>query len=159
MQEKDYILAVDRNRQRLFLIAFSYVKNVDDANDILQNTFLKLWKFSGEFNDEKHIDKWLARVCINECKDQHKLLRRRDLPLDNAINIAKDDEHFDTDLFKAIMSLPKKERLILHLFYYEDMSIKDISKLLKIKESTIKSMLRRSRQKLKIMLGDEYINE
>lgn len=57
------------------------------------------------------------------------------------------------------MSLSKKDRAIVHLFYYEDMSVKDIANLLKIKESTVKTRLHRARLKLKNLLGDEWIYE
>lgn len=159
MLENEYIETVKRNSQRLFLIAFSYVQSQSDAEDIMQNTFLKLWKYSGTFNGCEHIDKWLTTVCINECKDFHRLSFRKSTSLCETVEIAKLDEHFNIDLFNAVSSLPKKERMVVHLFYYEDMKIKDISSLMKIKESTIKSMLHRSREKLKSMLGDEFIYE
>ena len=159
MLEDEYIDTVKRNNHRLFLIAFSYVQNQSDAEDIMQNTFLKLWKYSGSFNDIEHIDKWLTRVCVNECKDFHRLSIRRNTSLDEAVEMAKNDMLFDIDLFKAVSSLPKKERMVVHLFYYEEFTISEISSLTKIKESTVKSILHRSRKKLKTMLGDEWINE
>lgn len=160
MTEQIFQNAVSRNSQRLFLIAFSYTKSQADAEDIMQNTFLKLWKSCEDFKNDEYIDKWLTRVCINECKDFYRMLRiRKTASLDEAVSIAKDDKHFDFDLFNAVLSLSKNERMVVHLFYYEDLTIGEISKLTKIKESTIKSLLHRSRKKLKSRLGDEWINE
>lgn len=158
MTENKFISAVERNSQRIFLIAFSYTQNYDDAEDIMQNTFEKLWNSNGVFDDE-HIDKWLTRVCINECKDSFRLAFKKHMSIEEVMDISSCDKYFNIDLFNAVSSLPKKERLVVHLFYYEDMPLKEISALLNIKESTIKSLLRRSRQKLKSVLGDEWINE
>lgn len=160
MTENTYISAVERNASRLFLLAFSYTQNRCDAEDIMQNSFLKLWNFSKAFEDDEHIDKWLTRVCVNECKDSFKsFFRKNSVALEEAEAIASYDKTFNIDLFKAISSLSKKERTVVHLFYYEDMTTKEISALLEIKESTIKSVLRRSREKINRELGDEWIYE
>lgn len=160
MLENEFITIVKRNNQRVYLIALSYTKNSADAEDIMQNVFMKLWKQSKPFEDDEHIDKWLTIVCINEGKDYIKNpFRKRNVPIDEAINISAVDKTENIDLFKAVMSLPTKERTIIHLFYYEDMSINDISDILKIKESTVKTRLFRARQKLKTLLGDEWNHE
>lgn len=159
MTEKEYISAVKRNSQRIFLIAYSYMQNQQDAEDVMQNTFVKLWNNKTAFESDQHTDKWLTKVCVNECKDSFKRIFRKHVPLDEAAVIASYDKHFNIDLFNAVSSLSKKERLTVHFFYYEDMTIKEISNLLSIKESTVKSLLRRSREKLKSKLGDEWINE
>lgn len=159
MNENEFINAVKRNNQRLFVIAFSYLKNKDDAEDVLQNTFLKLWKADKPFDSTKHIDKWLTTVCINDCKNNLNLFFRKQVPIDEIYDISSFDKPFNADLFNAISSLNKKERICIILFYYDDMPTKDISSVLGIKESTVKSILRRSREKLKQKLGDEWIYE
>lgn len=159
MTENEYISAVKRNNQRIFLIAFSYMQNQYDAEDIMQETFMKLWNSKITFDSNEHMDKWLIRVCINACKDIFRFSFRKNTPLDEAVNISCYDRYFNIDLFNAVSSLPKKERIVVHMFYYEDMTVKEISELLNIKESTIKSLLHRSRKKLKTKLGDEWINE
>lgn len=160
MCENEFISCVKRNSQRIYLIALSYTKNSDDAEDIMQNVFIKLWKHNKPFEDDEHMDKWLTIVCINESRDFIKNpFRKRNVPIDEAVNISVVDKTGNIDLFKAVMSLPTKERTIIHLFYYEDMSITDISDILKIKESAVKTRLFRARQKLKTLLGDEWNNE
>lgn len=159
MTENEFISAVKRNNHRLFLIAFSYLQNKDDAEDVMQNTFMKLWKNNTSFENTEHMDKWLTKICVNECKDVFKQLFRKHTSLEDAYDISTFDEYFNIDLFNAVSSLPKKERIVVHFFYYEDMPIKEISTLLGIKEGTIKSLLHRSREKLKQKLGDEWINE
>lgn len=160
MTEEKFIECVERNNQRLFLIALSFTKNQSDAEDILQNIFLKLWKYNKPFNNDMHIDKWLTSVCVNESKNHIKSpFKTRTVPLDNVNENYTFETSDSYDLFKAVMSLPQKERIVVHLFYYEDMTIKDISALLKIKESAIKTRLHRARKELKEILGDEWINE
>lgn len=159
MVENRFIETVKRNSQRLFVIAFSYLKNKDDAEDALQNTFLKLWKSNVEFSDDESVDKWLTRVLINGCKNFFNLSFRQNKPIEEVYDISAFDEYFNFDLYNAVMSLNKKERLCVILFYYDDLPIKEISQTTGIKESTVKSLLKRSREKLKQILGDEWIYE
>lgn len=160
MTQENFIGCVKRNNQRLFLIALSFTQNHSDAEDILQNVFLKLWKYEKDFGNDTHIDKWLTLVCVNESKNYIKSpFRKRNVSLDEAGEAYSFKEDNSYDLFNAVMSLPKKERTVIHLFYYEDMTIKDISSVLKVKESSVKTRLHRARKKLKEILGDEWINE
>lgn len=159
MTEEKFIQAVKRNSQRLFVIAFSYLKNKHDAEDALQNTFLKLWKSKIEFNDDLGIDKWLTKVLVNDCKNFFNLSFRQNKSIEEVYDVSTFDKYFNVDLYNAVMSLNKKERLCVILFYYDDLTISDISKVTGIKESTVKSLLKRSRNKLKLKLGDEWIYE
>lgn len=159
MTEEKFIHAVKRNSQRLFVIAFSYLKNKHDAEDALQNTFLKLWKSKIEFDDDLGIDKWLTKVLVNDCKNFFNLSFRQNKSIEEVYDVSTFDKYFNVDLYDAVMSLNKKERLCVILFYYDDLTIGDISKVTGIKESTVKSLLKRSRNKLKLKLGDEWIYE
>lgn len=159
MTEEKFIHAVKRNSQRLFVIAFSYLKNKHDAEDALQNAFLKLWKSKIEFNDDLGIDKWLTKVLVNDCKNFFNLSFRQNKSIEEVYDVSTFDKYFNVDLYNAVMSLNKKERLCVILFYYDDLTISDISKITGIKESTVKSLLKRSRNKLKLKLGDEWIYE
>ena len=143
----------------MFVIAFSYLKNKHDAEDALQNTFLKLWKSKIEFNDDLGIDKWLTKVLVNDCKNFFNLSFRQNKSIEEVYDVSTFDKYFNVDLYNAVMSLNKKERLCVILFYYDDLTISDISKVTGIKESTVKSLLKRSRNKLKLKLGDEWIYE
>ncbi len=160
MCESKFVSCVKRNNRRIYLIALSYTKSSADAEDIMQNVFVKLWKYEKPFENDEHIDKWLTVVTINESRDYIKNpFKRYKLPLEEAINLAAPNKNENIDLLKAVMELPKKERTVIHLFYYEDMPVSDISQILKIKESAVKTRLFRARKKLKSMLGDEWIYE
>lgn len=156
MTNDDYISAVKRNSQRLYMLALSFTKNHSDAEDIMQDVFLKLLKHNKPFNDEEHLDKWLTVVCVNESKNYIKSpFRKNTVLLDEAKDLYTFDTVNDYDIFKSVMSLPKKERTVIHLFYYEDLPVKEIAKMLNIKESAVKTRLNRGRNHLKQMLGDE----
>ena len=161
MTEEAFASAVKRNSQRLYLIALSFVKSTYDAEDILQNVFIKLWNYPKPFSDETHLDKWLTVVCVNESKNCLKYpFWRNDNAEDFVFDSSDDmDSAEKSDLYNAVMQLPKKERAVIHLFYYEDLSVKDIAKMLKMKEAAVKTRLNRARNKLKERLGDAWINE
>ncbi len=161
MTEEEFTNVVQRNSQRLYLIALSFVKNTYDAEDILQNVFLKLWKYPKPFSDETHLDKWLTAVCVNESKNYIKHPFRQHINIDDCVFVssAEMDSSEKADLYRAVMQLSKKERAVIHLFYYEDLSVKDIAKMLKMKESAVKTRLNRARNKLKERLGDAWIDE
>ncbi len=161
MTEDDFIQAVKRNNQRLFLIALSFTKSSYDSEDILQNVFVKLWKYTKSFSNSEHIDKWLTVVCVNESKNYIKSPFRYHQNIDDCefISNADFDNAAQLDLFNAVMGLPKKERAVIHLFYYESLSIKQIAQLLKIRDSAVKTRLSRARAKLKEKLGGEWIDE
>ncbi len=160
MTNEEYISAVKRNSNRLYLIALSYLQNHYDAEDVMQETLVKLWKTNKAFNDNEHIDKWLTITCIHKCRDHFRLsFVKSNVSLDEAKELYTFDSTKSLDVFNAISTLPPKERLVLHLFYYEDMSVKDISEITGIKSSAIKTRLHRARTHLKSILGDDWINE
>lgn len=161
MTNGDFIHSVKRNSQRLFLIALSFTKSTYDAEDILQNVFLKLWKHPKAFENDEHIDKWLTAVCVNESKNYIKSFFRNHQNIDDTEIVSHHtfDSSSQQDIFNAVMELPKKDRTVIHLFYYEDLSVKDIAEILRLKESAVKTRLCRARTKLKERLGDEWINE
>lgn len=110
MTNDSFIYAVKRNNQRLYMLALSFTKSHYDAEDILQNVFLKLWKYNEIFENQEHMDKWLTRVCINESRNYIKLPFRKNTTLDDAKELYTFDKSEDYDVFNAVMSLPKKER-------------------------------------------------
>ena len=156
MNKSEFADAVKRNDQRLFLIALSFTRSRADAEDILQNVLLKLWQNKKVFESAEHMDKWLTRVCVNESRNLLRSpFRSRVTELEEAADIQVFDSPRDGDLFRAVMSLQEKERTVIHLFYYEDLSVAEIAKTLRISPSAVKTRLNRARNKLKEALGDE----
>ena len=160
MDSNGFERAFKRNNKRLFLIALSFTANQYDAEDILQNAFMKLLKTETEFSDDEHIDKWLTSVTVNESKNLLKsAFRKRSADFEDYTAAYSFESEKSEDLFNAVMSLPKKLRTVIHLFYYEDMPIKDIADMLNIKQSAVKTRLCRAREQLKIQLGDDWNDE
>lgn len=160
MDSNDFERVFKRNNKRLFLIALSFTANQYDAEDILQNSFMKLLKAKMEFKDDEHIDKWLTSVTVNESKNLLKsAFRKKSADFEDYISTYSFESEKSEDLFNAVMSLPKKLRTVIHLFYYEDMPIKEIADMLNIKQSAVKTRLCRAREQLKIQLGDDWNDE
>ncbi|MDE6110404.1 MAG: sigma-70 family RNA polymerase sigma factor [Eubacterium sp.] len=160
MRNDEYIHAVKRNSNRLYLIALSYLQNHHDAEDVMQSTLLKLWNTNKAFQNDEHMDKWLTITCVHKCKDYFKSpFLKNNVALDEARELYTFDTIKCFDVFNAIMSLPKKERLVVHLFYYEDMQVNEIAEIINSKSSAIKTRLHRARKHLKSILGDDWLNE
>ena len=155
MTKEEYVRIVDRSSHRLFLIALSFLGNRTDAEDAIQEVFLRLWKKQEPFENDEHTDKFLTRVCINVCKNMLRSLSRRHCTsLDDAQSMFAFDCAQDFDVFNAVMSLPQKERAVVHLFYYEDMSVAEIADALHASESSVKTALHRARNHLKTSLEE-----
>ena len=139
----------------VFRLAYSYTKNVADAEDIAQKVFIKLYKNLPQIKDCDSLKKWCFRVAINECKDLSlSAWKKKIFPItpiienDNVLEkVTEKNEVLD-----AIEKLPKKERSLIYLYYYEEYKIKEIAEILNVKETTIQTRLARAREKLKTIL-------
>ncbi len=160
MTENEFKRNVELNSKRVFLVALSYTKNKDDAEDIMQNAFLKLWKSKESFESDEHIGKWLTVVTSNECKNLLKFYKKRaDEPSFDLSESFPFKTVEDKEIFNAVMKLPPKNALVIHLFYYEDMTVKEIAKTLNVSENAVKTRLCRGREKLKELLGGTWKDE
>ncbi len=139
----------------VFRLAYSYLKNRADAEDVMQETLLKFYVEPRGFESPDHEKHWLLRVAANECK---KLLRspwrRRTDFLDEAAEAAAFDQPAQSELFQQVMSLPPKYRAAVYLHYYEGYSVKETGELLGAKVSTVQTWLMRARGQLKIKLKE-----
>ena len=138
--------------------AFSYLKNISDAEDITQEVFLILLQSNRDFEDDEHLKAWLIRVTINKCKNHLKsrwFKNRRQLPED--LSYMPDEEN---EMLQAVLSLSDKYRIPIHLYYYEGYSIKEISEILDEPIATVGTRLARGRSQLKKLIGgDSYGKE
>ncbi len=155
---KKFIEIFDLYKNDIFRLAYSYTKNKTDAEDIFQNVFIKLYKHQNILTkDDIEIKKWLVKVTINESKNFFLSSWRRKITFfeekeeENISVIPKED-----NVLPLVLELPRKYRLVTYLFYYENYKIKEIAKLLNISETNIRTILVRSREKLKNMMeGDK----
>ena len=151
--KNDVIISLNKYSNMVFRLAFARTKNSHDAHDILQEVFLRYIKSNKDFINEEHKKAWLIKTTINCSKTLlSSAWFRKTTGLD--YNITQELKE-KSEVYYAVLKLPKKYRTVIHLFYYEDMSITEIANLLNIKESTIKSQLHRARKKLKEILKKE----
>ncbi len=142
----------------VYKIALAYTKNIPLAEDAFQTTFLKYMESGKVFETEEHRKAWFIKVTLNECKRIYRSAYfRRTVPLEDVYTAQERERN---DIFSEVMKLPLKYRKVIHLFYYEGLSVKQISQLLALKESTVTSQLTRARQQLKQVLiegGYDYV--
>ena len=144
----------------IFSAAFSVCQNRADADDVVQDTFIKYCAGTKDFSDEGHVKAWLLRVAINRAKDiRSSFWRKNRVAWEEYLSSLSFEEPEDRHLFEAVMGLPQKYRTVIHLYYYEEYSIKEIAKILNCREGTVKSQLSRGRALLKKELMEEWNDE
>lgn len=150
-------ILMERYRDNVFAAAFHITKNAADADDVTQDTFLQYYLTDKQFENEQHIRAWLLRVAINRAKDMHRSFwRRNGVPLEDYIETLTFETPESENLFEQVMKLPEKYRIVIHLFYYEEYSVKEIAQILGLNESNVKVRLSRGRKRLKAVLKEEW---
>lgn len=133
----------------VFRLAFSYLKNRADADDVTQIALLRLYETNKVFESDTHVKHWLLRVTINECKQRWRSSWSRTECFEDYVNELVFEEQRYSDLFQAIMALDKKYRTVIVLYYYEGYAVAEIATLLGIPQGTVGTRLRRAREQLK----------
>lgn len=138
-------------------IAYSYTKNISEAEDITQNVFIKLYNHTEILCYlDQNIKKWLVKVTINECKTYLLSAWKRKIfyLTEKEENISLSPANSNDNLLKEILKLPKKYRTVIFLYYYEDYKIKEIAELLNMSITNIQTILSRARKKLKKIIKE-----
>lgn len=134
----------------VYRLAYSYTNSRDDSEDIVQSVFMKyLDNMNNISEDYDSIKRWLVVVTINKSKDLFKSSwRKRTVHYDDEIymNLASSNDKEFIDLHNALGKLPKKYRIVFHLYYFMGYNTREISQLIKMKESTIRQLLSRGRK-------------
>ena len=155
--------AINNNAKRLLdtygnsilRLAYSYLHNLYDAEDILQETLIKCLSSSMVFENSNHEKAWLLTVAANLSKNKIKSNRLRSA--ENIEDCLLSEESKDLSfVWEAVKELPQNYREAIHLFYHEGYKTEEIAKILKRKESSIRSDLKRGREKLKELLREGY---
>ena len=151
--------ALHKYADMVYKLAYAQARNRADADDIFQEVFIRLVKKKPEFESEEHMKAWLIRVTVNCAKSlwlsswRRKMVfwEERDLNRIPAQEAPAGNERLE----EAMDELPMKQRQVIHLFYYEEMSAEEIGEALNEKPSTIRSQLSRARKALKKQLTGE----
>ena len=150
MKEAELLELYDQYSNMVYRIAFSYLRRSHDADDAVQSVFMKLIEGKAQPSAGKE-RAFLARIAVNYCKD---ILRsgwkQRTVTLDDTIKFEQEE---DSELFHAVMALPEKLRIVVHLHYYEGYNYSEVASFLKIGASAVSMRLYRAKK----MLNDKLI--
>ncbi|MBM6786085.1 RNA polymerase sigma factor [Collinsella tanakaei] len=144
--------AIERHRDMVFRIAFTYMRNAADADDVTQDVFVKLMHAKRPFESDEHLRNWLVRVAINTCKSLFRCPWRRVEDIENYAAHLAVPTHAHGEVFVALMRLPEKYRVPLVLYYYGGYPTDEIADLIKAPGATVRTRLARGRAKLKMMI-------
>ena len=147
--EEQFSYLAKKYMDTVFRLAFNYTKSRSEADDVTQEVLIKLYRTDKEFESEEHIKHWLIRVTINECKKAFLSPWKRIEPIEDYASTLSFTSPEHSELFYAVMDLPKKYRVPIFLHYYEDYSCEEISSFLRIANATVRTRLRRGREMLK----------
>ena len=144
---------LERYAGLVYRLAFARTRRRDAADDIFQEVFLRYLTKAPAFTSEDHRKAWLLRVAVNCANRFHASpWRRRTEPLSEALSVPAPEGE---DLWEELRRLPEKDRTVLHLYYYEDMTTEEIAQMLDRNPATVRSQLLRASAKLKKLLVEE----
>lgn len=152
MDEVQFRQKLSQYKDTVYRIAYAYLRNRADAEDVAQETFLKLYTSDKVFPDEGTEKAWLIRVTMNAC---HNL--RRSVWYRNRVEMPEELSELsftpkESALYAAVFSLPDKYRVVILLYYYEEYSVGEIAEITGRNPSTIQTQLQRARKRLKMLL-------
>ena len=157
--EEDLKVTINTYADVLYRICFMMLRNSYDAEDVVQNTFIKYYQSDSEFDSDMHKKSWLIKVAVNECKDQIRFRKRHPtISMDEYTEIAQSDDASDhKDILEALMKLPQKFRIVMTLYYAEEYKVKEIAEILHTNESVIKKRLQKGRNLLQKIYREEFL--
>ena len=148
---------MEKYKDNLFSAAFNICRNAADADDVVQDTLIQYHTTDKQFDSEQHIRAWLLRVAINKAKNINmSFFRRTSVPLEDYMETLVFESPEGKAMFEEVLKLPEKYRIAIHLFYYEDYSVKEIAEILHTSESNVKVRLSRGRKMLKKSLQEAW---
>ena len=154
MDKNAFSALAERYRDMVYRIALNQHRNVQDAEDTMQEVLLKLYLRKESFADDKHARHWLIRVTLNHCRSVWRSPWKKHVSLEELSQSIPFSTCRDSDLFLSVMALPERYRTVLYLFYYEDLSVREIAELMGLSETAVTSRLSRARKRLKIDLTE-----
>ena len=144
----------ERNKNTVFRICFSYMKNYPDAEDAAQDTFVKLVRYAPGFESPEHEKAWLIRAASNVCKNMLRSPNRKTEDIDEHRELYSREKAED-DVLNAVFQLPEKYKTPVYLYYYEGYSSVEIAKILKKPQSTVRTYLGKAKNILREKLKEE----
>ena len=155
LSDEEFSAIAEKYMDSIFRLALNYMRSRTEADDITQNVLIKLCRTEKKFQSGDHLRYWLVRVTVNECKRALVSPWRKMESIEQLREGFVFPEEGRRELFDAVMALPKKYRVPIYLYYYEDYSTEEIGRILKVPSATVRTHLRRGRQQLKDSLGGD----
>ncbi|SDZ28975.1 RNA polymerase, sigma subunit, ECF family [Flavobacterium aquidurense] len=159
-----FAVLVDRYKDMIFTLALKMVKNREEAEEVAQDTFIKIYSSLNKFKGDSKFSTWIYKIAYNTCLDRLKKNKKEDnnisidefsahliKTMDTALSALEDKERKQT-IQNCLNLLPSDENFLLTLFYFEDQSLEEIGKIMNINANNVKVKLFRSRQKLAVIL-------
>ena len=154
--EKEFESKYKDYGRMLFRTAYLYVGNSADAEDILQEVFMKYLSGKYRFKDAEHEKAWFIRVTINGCKDILKsFFRTKTVSLEEALSLTEPIAQDHRDVLEQVLALPQKYKEVVFLHYYDGYSAPEIGRILRKNTNTVYTLLNRSREMLRTELEKE----
>ena len=142
--------AYEKYADMLYRLALSHLKNPHDAEDTVQDVFIKYINHFSILKDEEHERAWLIRTTVNRCYDLLKYNSKRNhMALDEINEIAAEEKELHTEIFQILEKLPAKNKTVIILHYLEGFSIEEIARMLHLSTSAVKMRLSRGREQMK----------
>lgn len=158
MQDDEFRQAVEKNRDLVFRIAYTYLRDAADADDVTQDVFIKLLRREDDFASDAHQRNWLVRVCVNECRSLFRRPWRRVEDIEGYANTLEMPSREHVELLTSVMRLPEKYRVPLVLHYYAGFSTGEVASMLHVPAATVRTRLARARGRLRNMLEADDIS-
>jgi RNA polymerase sigma factor (sigma-70 family) len=163
-ETSSFAVLVDRYKDMIFTLGLKMVKNREEAEEVAQDTFIKVYKSLGKFKGDSKFSTWIYKIAYNTCLDRLKKNKKDDLnipidessahlikTMDTALSALEDSERKQT-IQNCLNLLPGEENFLMTLFYFEDQSLEEIGKIMNMNPNNVKVKLFRSRQKLAVIL-------
>ena len=155
---KAFTKLVEENLKSMYRVAKGILNNEEDIEDAIQNTILKSYSNINTLRSEDLFKTWLIKILINECNKIYNF-NKKCISLDQVVEEQYSDKYENLDLKIAINSLPEELRLVITLFYFEDLKISEVSEIIGIAEGTVKSRLSRAKAKIAKSIDGKEIME
>ncbi len=153
LTEEQRTQIVNRWGDMVYRLALARTASVPDAEDVFQEVFLRYFRHEDKFHNDEYRKAWLIRCTLNRCKSLlSSPWRKRIVPLETAEEVGVEDDY--REVYSAVLTLPGKYRAVIHLHYFEGLSVSEMAQTLQLPEGTVKSQLSRGRDLLRDMLEE-----
>ncbi len=149
---------MEKYADMIYRIAYANVRVKADAEDVFQEVWCRYYQKNKTFESELHRRNWLINVTLKCCKKIYSSARYKRTVLTDDMSLLKERlPERDFEIYDAVIGLPERYRIPIYLYYYEGFSVNEISEMMKINASTVRSQMKRGREQLKeIMKGDVF---